>query len=99
MFIHFSYFIFNFQYMANANQNVRVGDIIHITEMKGEPHYAGREGAVYHIDGKGYIHGSWGGCGLHPSTDTFEVIGHDDEVEEMIIPHRSNESTGKKEVL
>ena len=55
--------------------NVKVGDIIKIIEMKGEPQYSGKGGIVHHIDDLGQIHGSWGGCALIPGVDTFKVIG------------------------
>ena len=41
---------------------------------KDEPHYAGREGVVTHIDGAGQIHGTWGGCAIVPEIDTFTTI-------------------------
>lgn len=55
--------------------DVKVGDKIKIVEMKGEPHYAGREGTVTYIDDIGQLHGSWGGLAVIPEEDKFEVIG------------------------
>ena len=51
----------------------KVGDIIHIYHMFGEPGYSGREGTVRSIDSIGQIHGSWGGCALN-SDDDFVVL-------------------------
>ena len=53
---------------------VKVGDKIRIIDMKGEPHYNGKEGVVDHIDDAGQIHGTWGGCALIPGIDKFEII-------------------------
>lgn len=55
---------------------VKVGDIIKIIEMLGEPHYTGKTGVVEHIDSLGQLHGSWGGLAVQPENDRFEVIGH-----------------------
>jgi hypothetical protein len=56
----------------------KVGDIIHIYNMFGEPGYAGREGVVRHIDDIGQIHGSWGGCAL-VGTDDFVILKDEEE--------------------
>lgn len=53
---------------------VKVGNIIRILNMVGEPQYTGKEGTVTHIDDAGQIHGTWGGCALLPGEDEFEVI-------------------------
>lgn len=53
---------------------VKVGDLIRITYMDEEPHYAGKEGVVEFIDSLGQIHGSWGGCALIPSIDSFVIV-------------------------
>lgn len=55
---------------------VKVGDIIKIVEMLGEPRYTGKTGVVEHIDSLGQLHGSWGGLAVQPENDRFEVIGH-----------------------
>lgn len=55
---------------------VKVGDIIKIIEMLGEPRYTGKTGVVEHIDSLGHLHGSWGGLAVQPENDRFEVIGH-----------------------
>ena len=53
---------------------VKVGDLIRIIEMDGEPHYIGKYGEVKYIDSLGQIHGTWGGCALIPGVDSFEII-------------------------
>lgn len=53
---------------------VKVGDVIRIVDMDGEPHYTGREGVVKHIDSVGQIHGTWGGCAVIPGVDSFEIV-------------------------
>lgn len=54
---------------------VKVGDKLRVISMNGEPQYAGKEGVVTHIDDKGQIHGTWGGCALIPGEDSYERIG------------------------
>lgn len=53
---------------------VKIGDVIRIIDMDGEPQYTGREGIVRVIDSIGQIHGSWGGCAIVPGVDSYEVI-------------------------
>ena len=52
-----------------SKYQVQPGDKIHIFDMDGEPHYAGREGIVRTIDSIGQVHGSWGGLALNFSDD------------------------------
>ena len=52
----------------------KVNDEILIIEMADEPQYTGRVGIITSIDDAGQIHGTWGGCALIPSIDTFKVI-------------------------
>ena len=52
---------------------VNVGDKIKILNMQGEPAYEGKEGYVTSIDSIGQIHGTWGGCALIPSEDSYTV--------------------------
>ena len=52
----------------------KIGDKLKIIWMEGEPQYAGKEGVVTFIDDMGTIHGTWGGCGLIPETDSWKVI-------------------------
>lgn len=60
----------------------RVGMIIKIVEMKGEPSYDGKFGIVTHVDSIGQLHGTWGGLAVQPENDTIEVI--DSEARERI---------------
>ena len=52
----------------------KVGQKIRIIEMKGEPHYSGKEGIIKHIDDIGQLHGTWGGLEVIPSEDQIEII-------------------------
>lgn len=54
--------------------NIKIGDLIKIKTMKGEPSYTGREGVVTHIDDVGQIHGTWGGCAVILEEDEIEII-------------------------
>lgn len=54
--------------------NVKIGDKIRILHMDGEPHYAGKEGVVEHIDDRGQIHLDTCGCAIIPGIDIYEVI-------------------------
>ena len=47
----------------------KVGDMIHIYHMFGEPQYRDTEGIVKYIDDMNQIHGTWGGCALVPGDD------------------------------
>lgn len=58
--------------------NVKIGDIIKIIYMNGEPRYSGKIGTVRSIDGIGQLHGNWGGLAVMPGEDMFEIIGHED---------------------
>lgn len=53
---------------------VKVGDIIKIIYMEGEPFYKGRIGKVEFIDDVGQLHGTWGGLAVIPEADEFEII-------------------------
>jgi len=55
--------------MKEVKRFPKVGDMIYIYYMVGEPEYSGREGVVRSIDDIGQIHGSWGGCALVPGDD------------------------------
>ena len=52
----------------------RVGDMIRIIEMSGEPMYSGRVGIVTHIDSIGQLHGTWGGLAVIPGEDDFVIV-------------------------
>jgi hypothetical protein len=54
-----------------------MGDYIRIVNMDGEPHYAGREGVVTHVDAIGQIHGTWGGCAIILGKDSYEVLNYE----------------------
>lgn len=58
---------------------VEIGDTIRIDYMEGEPVYTGCEGTVEFIDGMGQIHGTWSGCAIIPSIDSFTIIKKKDE--------------------
>lgn len=53
---------------------VKIGTLIRVIEMYGEPQYTGREGTVTHIDDAGQLHGTWGGCAIIPGADSYEVL-------------------------
>ena len=53
---------------------VNIGCKIKIVNMQGEPQYTNREGIVTHIDDACQIHGTWGGCAIIPSVDTYIIV-------------------------
>ena len=53
---------------------VKIGDVIKIISMQGEPDYTGRSGIVTRIDSLGQLHGTWGGLAIIPEEDTFQII-------------------------
>ena len=57
----------------------KVGDIIRINYMSGEPQYEGREGTITRIDDMGQLHGTWGGLAVIPGEDSFVVISHSND--------------------
>ena len=57
---------------------VKVGDVIRILYMTGEPEYTGKEGVVEFIDDIGQIHGTWGGCAIIPGEDNYTIIGRNE---------------------
>ena len=59
---------------VSVGDTVNVGDIIKIWNMAGEPNYKGRVGIVKHIDDRGQLHGTWGGCAVIIGIDHIEVI-------------------------
>lgn len=56
----------------------KIGDIIEIINMDGEPQYTGKTGVVTRIDDAGQIHGTWGGCAIVPECDVYKVIGYEE---------------------
>ena len=58
---------------------------IRIIDMKGEPHYAGKEGIITQIDDAGHLHGSWGGLAIIPEEDEWVVISNiEDEYSRLL---------------
>ena len=53
----------------------KVGDLIQIRYMSGEPDYEGREGTITTIDDAGQLHGTWGGLAVIPDEDSFVILG------------------------
>lgn len=58
---------------------LKVGDIIRIIYMEGEPQYTNKVGKVERINkdpwGDTQVWGTWGGCALYLGKDTYEIIG------------------------
>lgn len=55
-------------------EKVKIGDLIKVIKMKGEPDYSNRVGTVTAIDGIGQLHGTWGGLAIIPEKDTYQVL-------------------------
>ena len=55
-------------------EKVKIGDLIKVIKMKGEPDYSNRVGTVTVIDGIGQLHGTWGGLAIIPEKDTYEIL-------------------------
>ena len=51
-------------------EKVKIGDLIKVIKMEGEPDYSNRVGTVTAIDGIGQLHGTWGGLAIMPEKDT-----------------------------
>jgi hypothetical protein len=60
--------------MEGEMMEIKVGDMIRIIKMKGEPAYDGRIGKVESIDSQNQLHGTWGGCAIIPEIDSFSII-------------------------
>lgn len=52
----------------------KVGDLIRINYMSGEPDYTDKEGKISSIDSMGHLHGTWGGLAVIPGEDDYTVI-------------------------
>ena len=57
----------------------KVGDMIKILYMEGEPQYTGKTGTIEFIDGIGQLHGDWGGLAVVPNVDSYTIIKEKDE--------------------
>ena len=55
-------------------KKVKIGDLIKVIKMEGEPDYSNRVGTVTAIDGIGQLHGTWGGLAIIPEKDTYQVL-------------------------
>ena len=55
-------------------EKVKIGDLIKVIKMEGEPDYSNRVGTVTAIDGIGQLHGTWGGLAIIPEKDTYESL-------------------------
>ena len=55
-------------------EKVKIGDLIKVIKMEGEPDYSNRVGTVTAIDGIGQLHGAWGGLAIIPEKDTYEIL-------------------------
>ena len=55
-------------------EKVKIGDLIKVIKMKGEPDYSNRVSTVTAIDGIGQLHGTWGGLAIIPEKDTYQVL-------------------------
>lgn len=63
--------------------NIKIGDIILIISMQGEPNYTGKTGVVIRIDSLGQLHGTWGGLAIIPEEDTFQIINGENKNENI----------------
>lgn len=55
-------------------EKVKIGDLIKVINMEGEPDYSNRVGTVIAIDGIGQLHGTWGGLAIIPEKDTYQIL-------------------------
>lgn len=62
----------------------KVGDLIRVKQMKGEPSYRGKVGVVEHIDDIGQLHGTWGGLAIIPEEDEFEILNENRQKREIV---------------
>lgn len=52
----------------------KVGELVHINYMSGEPEYIDREGRITSIDSMGHLHGTWGGLAIIPGEDDYYIV-------------------------
>ena len=57
----------------------KVGDMIKINNMDGEPDYCGRTGVIERIDSIGQLHGTWGGLAVNLDVDSIKKIEKEDK--------------------
>jgi len=69
------------QYSSPKKSQAKVGDkirIIALDDANGTDwqarEYTGREGIIEEINEAGYMYGTWGGLGILPDIDEFEII-------------------------
>ena len=55
-------------------EKVKIGDLIKVIKMEGEPDYSNRVGTVTAIDGIGQLHGTWGGLAIIPEKDMYQIL-------------------------
>ena len=55
-------------------EKVKIGDLIKVIKMEGEPDYSNRVGTVTAIDGIGQLHGTWGALAIIPEKDTYQIL-------------------------
>lgn len=59
----------------------KVGTVVRIIDMQGEPHYNGKTGTITHVS-EGYPpahieeqwYGTWGGLAIQPWRDKIEIL-------------------------
>jgi len=61
-------------FISQEQPLAQIGAKVLILEMKSEPNYSGKSGIIEHIDDIGQLHGTWGGCALIPTEDTYFII-------------------------
>jgi len=69
----------------------KVGDWLRIDCMQGEPHYTGKIGQIDHIDSKGYLQGTWGGCSILPE-DKYTLLS-EEEAKKLIEEEKQKKIT------
>lgn len=55
-------------------EKVKIGNLIKVIKMEGEPDYSNRVGTVTAIDGIGQLHGTCGGLAIIPEKDTYQIL-------------------------
>lgn len=52
----------------------KLGEIIEIIKMVGEPQYTGKKGTITSIDDLGQLHGTWGGLAIDTKVDKIRIV-------------------------